>query len=351
MAAHLTRWVLVAGTGKQDLPAEVNWTARAVGSRIARAGYGLVVGGWHGVDYVTAEAFSQELVQARKPLSSYLIQVVPTGSQPQFKGGHVVYVAPGLKEFLESVKYADAVILLGGLGGTYETYQFAAQEQRPVFPLAGTGGDARRALEDLMSHWGVLPMAGVDQETARSVLGRAISSEGEALRAAVDVLGLIADYFGFTSPEKQQERTLVFISYSHRDREWLEKLRTMLRPLERNRKITVWADTAINVGQRWLDEIRGALRSTKVALFLVSPAFLASDFCTTEELPTLLDEANKNHVRIFWLLLSAGLYEETKLSAYQAAHDLSAPLDTLSPAKQNEILVEVCREIAAVATT
>ena len=39
---NVARWILVAGTGKIDLPPEVNWTARAVGAATARAGYGLV---------------------------------------------------------------------------------------------------------------------------------------------------------------------------------------------------------------------------------------------------------------------------------------------------------------------
>jgi hypothetical protein len=103
MASELTQWVLVAGTGRTDLPSAVNWAARATGRALARAGYGLVVGGWAGVDYVTAESFQAELLSVRKPLSSYLTQVVPIGFQPEFKGGQVVSVEPGPQEWVQGV--------------------------------------------------------------------------------------------------------------------------------------------------------------------------------------------------------------------------------------------------------
>jgi hypothetical protein len=92
-----------------------------------------------------------------------LIQVVPYGSQPRFRGGYVVYVEQGDREWVESVRYADVVVLVGGLGGTYETYLFAVQEQRPVFPIAGTGGDARKAFDNILSDWTLLPTDRIDR--------------------------------------------------------------------------------------------------------------------------------------------------------------------------------------------
>jgi hypothetical protein len=48
---------------------------------------------------------------------------------------------------------------------------------------------------------------------------------------------------------------LVFISYSHRDRRWLDRLLVHLRPLERAGAIRAWADTALAAGSDW----RGAV--------------------------------------------------------------------------------------------
>jgi len=83
-------------------------------------------------------------------------------------------------------------------------------------------------------------------------------------------------------------RTKLFVSYSHRDRECLEKLKSHLSPLIRRGLVHVWSDARIGVGSRWQDEIEAALRESDSAVLLVSPDFLASDFIWNEELPKLL---------------------------------------------------------------
>lgn len=86
-------------------------------------------------------------------------------------------------------------------------------------------------------------------------------------------------------------RTKIFISYSHVDMAWLSRLQVHLRPLQRTGLIEVWDDTRLAGGDQWREAIAEAIASAKVAILLISPDFLASDFIATEEVPRLLQRA------------------------------------------------------------
>src|SRR3954471_12739938 len=73
-------------------------------------------------------------------------------------------------------------------------------------------------------------------------------------------------------------RTKVFISYSHADKDWLERLKRHLKPLVREGNLDCWDDTHIRSGDDWKQEIQNALDTAQVAVLLISADFFASDF-------------------------------------------------------------------------
>lgn len=143
-------------------------------------------------------------------------------------------------------------------------------------------------------------------------------------------------------------RTKVFISYSHRDAEWLQRLRVHLKPLERERRIEIWDDTRIQSGSKWREEIRRAIAATKVAVLLVSADFLASDFIAADELPPLLSAAEEEGAAILPVILSPSRFERTSsLAQFQSVNNPSKPLIGLSRVEQEAVLVKVGETIEA----
>jgi internalin A len=83
-------------------------------------------------------------------------------------------------------------------------------------------------------------------------------------------------------------RDRVFVSYSHLDAQWLDKLREFLHPDIRNGRIDYRDDHNLAPGEKWYEELAGYIAHARVAVLLVSPNFLASDFIREKELPLIL---------------------------------------------------------------
>ncbi|HSS49180.1 MAG TPA: toll/interleukin-1 receptor domain-containing protein [Thermoanaerobaculia bacterium] len=142
-------------------------------------------------------------------------------------------------------------------------------------------------------------------------------------------------------------RDKVFVSYSRDDKPWLDQLLKVLAP--GGKLDAVWWDGLIRAGQEWQAEIERALASAKVAVLLVSPGFLASEFILKVELPRLLDAAKREGVAILWSLVRNCWWEKTPLYRYQAipyqqSHSMR-PWNALSESELDALFVLVAKEI------
>jgi hypothetical protein len=142
----------------------------------------------------------------------------------------------------------------------------------------------------------------------------------------------------------KEAKSSVFISYSHKDKRYLEDLLTHLKPIERSGELTSWSDKQIEPGSKWFDEIQTALEQAKVAVLLVSANFLASNFIHEHELTAILKRAEANGVRILWIPVRACAYKDTLIAKYQAIIPPDKPLAEMK-ANRDKAWVKICEEI------
>lgn len=130
----------------------------------------------------------------------------------------------------------------------------------------------------------------------------------------------------------------VFVSYSHKDTSYLDRLKVHLKPLERKGAIQLWSDTLIQSGDKWEKEIERALENTAIAILLISADFLASDFIINNELQPLLKNAeDKGTIIIPVVLKPCRFLREPSISQFQSINDPSLPLCKLNEFEKEEI--------------
>jgi len=148
------------------------------------------------------------------------------------------------------------------------------------------------------------------------------------------------------SASGQPERRQLFISYSHRDGEWVERLRRMIKPLEQRYGLERWDDSRIQAGGLWREEIEQALASASVALLLVSADFLASDFVARSELPPLFRAAKQQGLRILWVPLRPSLWKHIpEIEQYQAVIPPGRTLAEMAEVEQERAFVQIAELI------
>lgn len=94
----------------------------------------------------------------------------------------------------------------------------------------------------------------------------------------------------------------VFLSYSHKDEEFKEKLDTHLSALKQTNIIDVWNDRQIPLGSEWDVEIKRELEESDVILLMISADFLASSYISEIEIPAAIarhDEGSAIVIPIF----------------------------------------------------
>ncbi len=119
----------------------------------------------------------------------------------------------------------------------------------------------------------------------------------------------------------------VFISYSHKDEEWKDRLVNQLKVLEMEDILYLWDDRNIQTGKDWFLEIEKELESAQIVIMLISANFLTSEFIRQEEVPRILKRRKEEGVLVVPLIVKPCAWKQVKwLAAMQVTPKDGNPL-------------------------
>jgi hypothetical protein len=150
-----------------------------------------------------------------------------------------------------------------------------------------------------------------------------------------------------SSPPGPGRSIAVFFSYAHRDAALRNKLAEHLRLLERQGIITGWHDRRITGGTEWAGAIDDHLRTAQIILLLISPAFLASDYCYDVELRLAMARHKAGEARVIPVIVRPVDWQSAPFGTLQALPQDGRPVTRWRP--QDEAFLDIARGIRSVA--
>lgn len=126
--------------------------------------------------------------------------------------------------------------------------------------------------------------------------------------------------------EMADKKVRVFLSYSHVDEEFKNKLDIHFAPLKRSNKIETWNDRKLVPGTLFDDEIRKHLCEDEIIILLISADFINSDYCYEIEMMKALERMKNSDTIVIPIILRPCLWKETPLKDIQALPKNGTPI-------------------------
>ncbi|HTK05990.1 MAG TPA: toll/interleukin-1 receptor domain-containing protein [Ktedonobacteraceae bacterium] len=140
---------------------------------------------------------------------------------------------------------------------------------------------------------------------------------------------------------------LIFCCYARKDQNFLQELKTHLKPLEREGLVIVKADIDISPGARWETTIRQHLEAADIILLLISPDFIASDYCFHEEMRRAIVRHEQGTARVIPVIVRPSAWHRLPFGKLQALPEDATPI---SVSQNRDIaMLSVAQGIYAVA--
>jgi len=129
--------------------------------------------------------------------------------------------------------------------------------------------------------------------------------------------------------EEQIPALRIFCGYAHEDQALFQQLKKALAVLIRQEAVSIWHYGDLLPGDQWEYEIERELNTADLILLLISPAFIASDYCWSKEMQWAITRHTIGEARVIPLLLKPTPgWETTPLGALQALPTMAKPITT-----------------------
>lgn len=156
-----------------------------------------------------------------------------------------------------------------------------------------------------------------------------------------------------TYPSKEDKDSKIgqapklFYSYAHEDELLRDKLATHLKILHRQKKIDVWYDREIGAGAEWEIEIKTHLNTADIILLLISPDFMASDFCYDIEMLRAIERHDAGEAVVIPVILRPTDWAGAPFGKLQALPKNAKPVTQWS--NEDEALLDIAQGVRKVA--
>ncbi|HEY0553913.1 MAG TPA: tetratricopeptide repeat protein [Thermoanaerobaculia bacterium] len=141
----------------------------------------------------------------------------------------------------------------------------------------------------------------------------------------------------------------VFISYSHRDEVWKDRLLTHLRISEKEGLLELWDDRRISAGTEWRPEIEKAIDAADIGILLISADFLVSEFIRGQEIPRMLERRSKNGMRLFPVMVRSCDWQIVPwLAPIQIRPTGARPLADFRGDRRDSEMAAIAREVRGI---
>jgi hypothetical protein len=139
----------------------------------------------------------------------------------------------------------------------------------------------------------------------------------------------------------------VFFSYSHHDEKLRDQIDKQLSILKRQGVVDVWHDRRIGAGQEFALEIDRHVESDDIILLLVSPDFLASDYCYNIEMRRAMERHEAGEAIVIPVILRACEWKEAPFGKLNATPPDGTPITQMPD--PDEAMLKVAQAVRAAA--